>query len=325
MPSHDTTAFTIVDFAAHVHLYDAEAFTHDLIDAELGEPVYKDLDAMRRRYREAGIDRAVLSQPQQLTPDGIEEARASNDALREAFIDADDRYGLAGVPIAVGGEAAAAELERCLEAGFHGAIVRTDVEGVELHHPAYEPVFAVAERAGAPILVHPKLDDAIDSPVLDDAWRLNAVLGRDAALCASLLKVVHTGVLDRFPGLDLVFHHFGGNVASAMGRFHNQFRKRPPERWESPEPTKPFAAFKVQLEERVHVDVTGYDGFRTNLRAALAEFPVDNLVFGTDFPFEIRTPADFERMIRPVVEELPRAAAERVLSGNALDLLANVE
>lgn len=319
---------TVIDFSAHIHPDDPpeNAFFHGFIDRSLGEPVYRDIDALERRYLDAGIDGAVLSQPFYMGHDDVDRTAAANDALIEAIDGRDSYYGLAAIPTAAGPEAAAAEFERCLSAGLHGGSLETESAGLELHHADLEPVLEVADRAGAPVLVHPKLHDSLgESTTLDDAWLLNAVFGREAALCASLTKVIHTGVLDRFPGLDLVYHHTGGNVAAMLGRLRNQLEKFPPSEWfdEAPEPIKGFDAFRDQLESRVYLDTAGYDGASPAFEAAVSTLPASQLVFGTDFPFETRTTADFDRMVAPIRSGVSRTDARRILGGTALDLLAN--
>lgn len=319
----------IIDVGAHCHPDDPpeNEFFHGFIDRSIGEPVYRDLDAYARRYEAAGLDGAVLSQPFYMGHGDMERVVAANDAMAEVTADRPEFYPLAAIPTAAGGEAAAAEFERCLDAGFHGGSIETETEGIELHHDEVAPILEVADEAGAPILVHPKLNDSVGSEALSDAWLLNAVFGRETALCASICKVIHTGVLDRYQDLHLVYHHTGGNIASMLGRLRNQFAKFPPAEWfdDPPEPVKTYPAFKAQLESRIFVDTSGYDGDPAVFRNALTAFPTSQLLFGTDFPFETRTKADFERMLAPVEAELPQGEAAGVLGGNALDLLVNVE
>lgn len=324
----DTVSPTVIDFSAHIHPDDPPEndFFHGFIDRSLGEPVYRDIDALERRYRAAGIDGAVLSQPFYMGHADADRTAAANDSLLEAIDGREACYGLAAIPTAAGPEAAAAEFERCLSQGLHGGSLETESAGLELHHAELEPVLEVADRADAPVLVHPKLHDSLgESTTLSDAWLLNAIFGREAALCASLAKVVHTGVLDRFPDLDLVYHHTGGNIAAMLGRLQNQLEKFPPSEWfeDLPEPVKGFDAFRDQLESRIYLDTAGYDGAFPAFDAAISTLPASQLVFGTDFPFETRTTADFDRMVAPIRSRVSRTDAAGILGGTALGLLTN--
>lgn len=314
----------IIDFGAHHYRVVPEetAFIHSFIEEADGEPIVTDVDAVVDRFDAAGVDGAVLSQPFYMGNDDAERTAAGNDHLLELVDSLDGYYALAAIPTAAGGEAAAAEFERCLERGANGGALETSSHGVELTDPSLEPVFEVAERADAPVLVHPKLDDSLGPDVLDDDLKLNAVFGREVALAASICSVIHEGVLDRHPDLALVYHHTGGNVASMLPRIQLQLD---PGRWPGLDDLKSAGAFTAQLEERIYLDTAGYFGDPAPLRRTLEVFPAANLLFGTDFPYETRRPADFERFRRSIVDVAPDREAAAILGGNALDVLANVD
>ena len=326
-----TTDATIIDFCAHIHPDDPPEteFFNAFIGGDVGEPVYRDIDVYTRHYERAGIDGAVLSQPLYMGHEDVDRVRGANDLLLEQIEGREHYYGLASIPTAAGGEAAAAEFERALEAGYNGGAMETRSGGIEPHHAEAEPILEVADRTGAPILIHPKLEDSLAPGALDDTWLLNAIFGREVAIAASLSKVIHTGVLDRYPDLNLVFHHTGGNVASMLGRVQNMLVMFRPEEWAElkGEPldaqVKAFEAFERQLQERVYIDTSGYYGYPNVLRSALMQFPTSQLLFGTDFPFEVRSEADFADMISVVEREVGSHDAGRILGGNALDLLVN--
>lgn len=329
MPRIDYSETNVVDFASHCHPSSPENKDHSYIDAELGDPVYEDIDAHWEANERAGIDGAVLSQPVFMGHGDIERTREANDAMLEATARHDQYHALASIPTEAGIEAAATEFERCLDAGFNGGGLETMTpSGIEVHEEELAPIFEIADRTGAPILVHPKLHDSLESDVLDDAWLLNAILGREVALCASICKVVHTGVFDRYPDLNLVFHHTGGNIASVLGRVHNQLEKFPPEIWfdgDPPEQVKSYPEFKAQVEERVYIDTAGYYGYNDVVASALAEFPTSQILFGTDFPFEARQREDLVAMIDAVAEQTSRTDARRIFGENALELLVNTD
>lgn len=325
MARFDRSDLTIIDFASHLHPSDPENKDHEYIDVELGEPVYLEPAAHWQANQSAGIDGAVLSQPVFMGHSNLEATQEANDSMHEVVTAWDQYHGLAAIPTGAGVEAAAEEFERCLDRGFIGGGLETlSPEGLELHHDAMAPILEISDRQGAPILVHPKLHSSINSEVLDDSWLLNASLGRDVGIATSIVKVVHSGIFDRYPNLKLVFHHTGGNIASMLGRIHNQLEKFPPEIWfngRPPEPVKDWPAFKAQLEERVYIDTAGYYGYQDVIRSALSEFPPSQILFGTDFPFETRTTADFEAILDAIEEVVSRRVAEQIFSGNALDLI----
>jgi hypothetical protein len=85
-------------------------------------------------------------------PDGYPEANdrvmaeaAASDGLLVPFCRLDPK---------LGGAAAAAEAERCLDAGARGIKLHPRAEQFRLEEPETEPIFAVADERGVPVLVH---------------------------------------------------------------------------------------------------------------------------------------------------------------------------
>lgn len=310
-----------VDFGGH--LFPESVFPEPIRAGPMSDllgPRLSDPDRVAELYDAAGIDSVVLSQPFYMgsSDPAVPEA---NDALLDVVEAYDQFYGLAAIPVAAGGAEAAAEFERSLEAGYHGGALETKTEGVELTDESLEPVFDVAEAHGAPILVHPKLHESLHPEALDDTYLLNAIFGREAALSESICKVIHEGVLDRHPDLNLVYHHLGGNIASMLGRVHLQLDAG---RWPGQGAVTDYDEFKRQLEERIYVDTSGFFGYERPLRATFEELPVSQVLFGTDYPFEPRDEAELASLEASIGRTLSRRDTRRVLEDNALELLVNV-
>lgn len=315
----------VIDFGAHLDASNRMAeFGEERrrLDRRIGEK-HQDPERLRDWLDAGGVDRAVLSQPFFIGHDDPDETRDSNDDLW-AVVDAyDEFYGLAALPVAGGGAEAAAEFERCLDVGYHGGAVETMSGGIELIDEEFEPVLELADRTGAPLFVHPKLDDSLGRGAFDDAYRHNAIYGREFALIDSISKVIHEGVLDRFPGVNFVYHHLGGNIASMLGRARLQLDDRWPGR-PTQRDLKLYPEFKHQLQDRIYVDTSGFFGAHAPFRATLEEFPVSRILFGTDAPYEPRTPAELAEMVETVEDFTAESDSARILGENALDVMINV-
>jgi len=310
-----------IDFGAHV--YPEASFPEPIENSPLDDLIptlLRNPGELRRLYNAAGIDHAVLSQPYYMGSADTEATAEANDALLDVIEDDTMFYGLAAIPVSAGGDAAAAEFERALDAGYHGGAIETKTNGIELTDDALEPVFEVADRTGAPLLVHPKLDESLHPDVLDDTYLLNATFGREAALSESICKVIHQGILDRYSDLNLVFHHLGGNIASMMGRIHLQLDDG---RWPGQDHVKDYQSFKAQLESRVYIDTSGFFGYESPIESALEEFPSTNVLFGTDYPFEPRDATELSDFVE-TIQTVGGEDAERILEQNTRDLLVNV-
>lgn len=314
----------IVDFSAHYipeSVYPAEAYAEYERQGSSFVPILEDLDEYSHILTRAGIDVGVLSNPISMGGGDADRVGTANDALLAVATECDRFYALASIPVAAGGEVAAAELERCLGNGFQGGALETKSGGVELVDDDLLPVFEVAERNGAPIFVHPKLHDSVAPGALEETYALNSIFGREVALAESVCKVIHAGVLDRFPGLNVVYHHFGGNLSGMLGRIHNHLD---PGRWPTlQEHVKPYDAFKTQLEDRIYLDTAGFFGYPGPLQAALDAVPATQLLFGTDFPYEPRTAGDLEAYLDPIRDLASPDDTRAILGENALELLVN--
>ena len=305
---------TVVDFGAHFYPKEVDeadrAGSHQ--DHHVGLDRIHDADTQLAEMRAAGVDAMVVSNSNYLGHADAERTAEANDAMLEHVEAHEAVFGLAGIPSGAGGEAAAAEFERCLDAGFHGGGL--DETHVGLTDDGMEPVLEVADRTGAPVMVHiPEL------PSVD--YRLNATYGRELALQESITTAVHAGLFDRYPGLNLIWHHYGGNIASMLGRTHLQTDAG---RWPDQERMKPYDEFKADLENRVYVDTSGFFGYTAPLRIALEELPSTQVLFGSDYPWEPRDAAEYARMVEAVLDSGTAMDARRVLGENALDLLVNV-
>ena len=114
-------------------------------------------------------------------------------------------------------EAAAAELGRAVtKLGFNGAMLYGRTRDRNLDHPDFWPIFEAAEALNAPLYLHPQspppavrgayysgLGDAVDAALATHGlgWHYDAGL--------QLLRLILGGVLDRFPGLQLILGHWG--------------------------------------------------------------------------------------------------------------------
>lgn len=316
------TSQLCIDFNSHLHPLDPEEkqYVRRRVEEESGEPIFRDIDSLRDIHTKAGVDGGVVSSQFYMGHEDVGRVRKANNKLLEEIKGYERYYGLAAIPGAVDGDIAASEFKRCLDNGFNGGGIKTESNGIELHDPELEPVFEVADQTGAPILVKPKIHDSLRSPTLDDSWQLNAIFGREAAIAASICQVIHEGVLDRFENLNLVFHHSGGNIAGMMDRIELKLYDGS---WYRSDQVKPFDEFKTQLEERIYLDSSGYFGSPRVFRATLEEFPSSQFLFGTDYPFETRSPETFQKLINSIEDVTSGIDAKQILGQNALNLLVN--
>jgi predicted TIM-barrel fold metal-dependent hydrolase len=193
---------------------------------DLGRERLADMDAN-------GIDVQVISHvapaAQGLPPaDGLVRAREANDRLAAAVREHPDRFrGFATLPTS-DPVAAADELSRaCGELGLIGALVNSTLGSNDafLDHPRFEPLLDRFERLDVPLYLHPAPPSAALRAVLYDglppavAGRLaTGAWGWHAEAGLHVLRMIATGVFDRYPRLRLIVGHCGEMLPFMLAR-----------------------------------------------------------------------------------------------------------
>jgi aminocarboxymuconate-semialdehyde decarboxylase len=245
-------------------------------------PNMTDLSVRLADMDAAGVDMQVIMPPPpqctytvplQLAADA---AQITNKGIAAFAAQKPDRFvGLGTVPLQ-DGEAAAAELERCMrEDGLKGAQILTNVAGKELSDPEFAPFWAKAEALGAVILIHP--NGFTDAKRLTRFYFNNAV-GNPFDTTLALHYLIFDGVLERHPKLKLIAVHGGGYLAGYSGRIDHAWGARSDARGTLPQ--KPTTYLK-----RVYVDSIVFTPHQ--LRALVELFGPEKVLMGTDYPYDM--------------------------------------
>ena len=272
-----------------------------------------DLDEHIRMMDLAGIDVAVLTSPHGMRAD-LDGAKFINDKNREAELNYPGRFIGLGHAHPLGGRAGLHEIARCAdELGFPGVIIQSEIEGHCLDDPEIEPFWAEAEKRGLYVFVHP----ALDVPYLKiyDADDLSRGLGREISLMAATIRLVNGGVFDRHPALRIHMAHLGGGIAGILGRLRAYQDKDFFATTGNPRHGRlPENDLDHYLENRFVFDTAGFAGALSSVAAALVELDSARIVFGSDYPQEIRDPEE----VRNFVVNLRTLGAdgEAILAGN---------
>lgn len=184
--------------------YNARTHTSSLI----GDNRLKEMD-------DAGIDMQVIS-PVCLheglvdPKEGAAAAKVTNDETYRITQQYPKRFaGFAGLSC-LDPEAAAKELERAVkELGLKGAMIYSHIQGQYLDDQKFWPIFEFAERLGVPIYLHPKepvpgmLKFYVDYGLWGASWGFAAETGLHA------MRLISSGLFDKYPGLKMILGHGG--------------------------------------------------------------------------------------------------------------------
>lgn len=286
---------------------------------ENGAPSYSfhallhDLDEHVRMMDEAGIDVAVLSCAQGMCAD-LDVSRFINNEMKEAEKRYPGRFVGTAHAHPLGGKDAFREMARCAhDLGYPGIVITSEIAGIWLDDPALDPFWAEAERLGLFVFVHPALNLSYSKQF--DAYDMARSIGREFSLVMATVRLINGGVLDRFPRLKVQMAHLSGGIASLLGRVRSYQDK---EFWGTRGNPRhgalPRNDIDHYLAERLVFDTAGFCGAISSVRSSLVELPSARIVFGTDYPQEIRSRA----VVRDFVADLRALGTDggAILAGN---------
>lgn len=278
---------------------------------DLGEKRLAAMDA-------AGVDMQVLSLgapgTQRFDPDvSAEMTRRVNDRLADAVKANPDRLaGFAALPTPAP-DAAADELSRCInELGFKGAMVHGLTHGDFLDEKKFWPVFERAQQLDVPIYIHPAIPDKTVTEryyktyVEDFPWILTAGWGFTVETATQGVRLVLSGVFDKYPDLKIIIGHLGEGLPFILRRMDEAFSR----------PGNKPISFRDAFCSHFYITTSG-NFSDPALMCTMTEMGADRVLFAVDYPFVMNEPG-VEWIEQVMISEEDRT---KIMSGNAKRLL----
>ena len=229
-----------------------------------------------------------------------------NDGMAEASRTHPDRFvALAMLPLQ-DPEAAVIEAERAVtELGCRGVYLGTNVQGKELTDPTFLPVFECVEALKVPIFFHPV--SVIGAQRLS-SYYLHNLLGNPFDTAVAAANIIFSGLLDRFPQLNICLPHAGGALPYLIGRLNHGWKVRQECKALKKPPSSYLRRFTYDTishaPESLH--------YLINLVGA------DRVMMESDYCFDM----GYERPVKVVSAlKLRHNDQEKILGGNAARLL----
>jgi 5-carboxyvanillate decarboxylase len=177
----------------------------------------QDLGAVRLADMDArGVDRQVLA----LTSPGTNVfrdaelasriAETSNDRLADAIRRHPDRFSGMAACAPQNPSRAAKEIERAVtQLGMRGVVINSHIVGEYLDNPKFSPVLEAVEALDVPIYLHPNTPSAKMIQPMLEAGLDGAIFGFGVETGLHALRLITSGVFDRFPKLQVILGHMG--------------------------------------------------------------------------------------------------------------------
>jgi aminocarboxymuconate-semialdehyde decarboxylase len=210
--------------------------------------------------------------------DTLEYSRYINSELSR-FIENDPKrfIGLGMVPLQ-DPELAAKEIKRLKnEFGLKGVEVGTNINGISIGDPFFDPFFAEAEAENIIIFIHalhPVGKERIVGPS-----SLSALIGFPTENAYALASLITGGVLEKFPNLKVYVSHGGGSFSTLLPRLTFGWEMMEEIRKVCPHPPSYYA-------KKIYYDTLVYD--MNTLHFLIQQFGSSQLMIGSDYPFLIR-------------------------------------
>lgn len=289
----------------HCHTVPREYLTElRRLGEDLSPPLpVADAEAIGLTMERRSIDAAVIS----LSPPGVwfgdpglarELSRLVNESIAGMVREQPARFaGLVTLPLPVV-DAAVAEIAYGLDVlGLDGVALHSNVDGIYLGDPEFEPVFEELDRRGAYAFVHPN-PPPTPSPKADvPPWVVEFPFDTTRAV----VDLIYSGTLERFPNVRLQLAHMGGATPFLAHRIA-EWAGRVPERADA------APAGALAYLRRLYYD-TGLANNTIAVAAVHQLAGIEKIVFGTDWPF-LAESDDFDLTAGLGLSETERALIE---------------
>jgi 2,3-dihydroxybenzoate decarboxylase len=248
-------------------------------------------DQRLRHMDERGIDMQIVA----LTSPGVQVmprdeatsfAAYANDVLADGCRKHPTRFaGLAAVA-PQDAKAAAKELERGItKLGLKGAIINSHTFGEYLDDEKFYPLLEAAEALDTPIYLHPQVPwKTMSAPFLDVGLD-GAIYGFGVETGLHLLRMITTGVFDRFPKLTVVAGHLGEALPFWMYRLDYMNRAGVvSKRYERMQPLQ-LGRVSEYLRRNVFITSSGF-AWGPAIKFCQEVLGSDRVLYAMDYPYQ---------------------------------------
>jgi uncharacterized protein len=289
-------------------------------------PALYDLDVRKKIVDQHKDYQQVLSYPQPpfesfcKTPQQVDEMiRLCNDGFAELCDQEKDRFPAWVAQVALSTpDAGAAEAERAIKNGALGVQIYTNVGGKPIDLPQYRPFWQKMNELGKPIWLHPARGaETPDYPLVEkkSLYEIWWTLGWSYETACTMTRLVYSRIMDDYPNLKIITHHFGGIVPMLEGRLgpgNDVMGSRTSD--------EDYVSLRKGLKKRpldyfkqdFWADTAVFGGVPAT-KCGLEFFPHDKVVFASDCPFDPEGGFMYPRVTLQILDSLDIPKEQRAM------------
>jgi 5-carboxyvanillate decarboxylase len=255
-----------------------DGFRRQLLDVDVERP---------SEMNQAGVDMQVLSVTipgvQMFEPEQASElAAATNDYLAGVIARHPRRYAGLACFAPQDPRQAANEMERAInKLGLNGFILNSHTNNLYLDDPSFAPILEAAQSLDRAIYLHPRAPSkSMEGPFREyslggSIWGFGVEAGTHA------VRMILSGVFDRYPRLRVVLGHMGEGLPFWMWRLDHMAARRAKDGRLKPLSLAPSDYFRRNF-------VVTTSGFESSdvLALVLKTVGIDNVMWAVDYPYE---------------------------------------
>jgi predicted TIM-barrel fold metal-dependent hydrolase len=281
-----------------------------------------DLDKYKIDYEVATMQPTLDPNLLPVKDDALDEyCRLANDSLAQMMNDSKGRiYCLGAIPIKASRDIAIGEMRRAIkDLGLKGFFVLSNIDGIPVDN--FDVVWSEASKLGVPVWIHPADGPKSQCRPYEDEYDLLHVLGWPYETSLLLTRLVVSGVMDKYPNLNVVSHHLGGMIPYLAGRMAESYDGKTIAKPDQT-PAKLARPSVLDYFKKFFYD-TAVGGSEAAIKCCIETFGVESVVFATDYPWgpdhgRSRL-ASYPGKIRSL--GLSKADEEKIFSGNVSKIL----
>ncbi|MDA4131422.1 MAG: amidohydrolase [Thaumarchaeota archaeon] len=205
----------------------------------------------------------------------LKEAKKCNDELAQVVQKNSDFFDAVAILPLQEIEESMDELHRAIsDLGLKGVMINSNISGKPLDSPDFFPLYEKAGDLGIPLHIHPTV------PICTDfmkEYNLHTMIGFlfDSSLQA--LRLILSGVFDKFPKTQFILSHLGSLLPYVKQRLDDQWTSYPP-------PLKgSISIAPSNYLGRFFTDTV--NNYPPSYELAKQIFGMNHILFGTDYPF----------------------------------------